>query len=40
MSDQTLFECRPDGTSGPRAGEEAEVGLDYIEVRVKYRATP
>ena len=31
------FECRPDGPSGSGF---AEVALDYMEVRVKYEATP
>ena len=31
------FQCRPDGTSGSGF---AEVGLDYMEVRVKYDTTP
>jgi hypothetical protein len=34
--DRTLhFQCRPSGLSG---GDDARVALDYIEVRVRYRA--
>lgn len=34
---QLVFQCRPSGTSGAVAAE-AQVALDYIEVRVRYAA--